>query len=376
MVLITSKKIKLIILGIVLSCISSLYSQSNYYGYYFVSSLVQYPPQEKNDALILTKEHIKIKTNGSQNIVCEYIIKNLSEIYETTLGIAINTWSAELPRHPIPKDFQLMINDKEYKYEILENNNISENSFSHLENWVIVNYIFPANSETIVLIQYTNPLGPYDTQREPGINYNDSVLFNDDIYWEDTPEFILEIDNSYIGNGESAELFWISDIVFKKKKQSNYYNSLFLSQYLIDLQELNDNLFTIQKTSPTTWRIDFTQQFVKQYERSFSIIPKYWVEELGAYCYIGNGIQLTSLKNEEAYISLRNLGPYEFIFLTNKQLAIMRNAFYAQYGYVFTTETMKKAFPNQLKTYFSLDMLTEIDKANIETIQQLERMVQ
>jgi hypothetical protein len=58
----------------------------------------------------------------------------------------------------------------------------------------------------------------------------------------------------------------------------------------------------------------------------------------------------------------------------------MRNAFYAQYGYIFDSKDLQNMFED-VSIYtpnpdFHEDMLTEIDRANIETIRRLEELSQ
>jgi hypothetical protein len=62
---------------------------------------------------------------------------------------------------------------------------------------------------------------------------------------------------------------------------------------------------------------------------------------------------------------------------TQYQLKIMRNEIFARHGYIFKTAEMKNHFAT--KTWYSPryndvnNMLTDIEKQNIKTIQQLEK---
>jgi hypothetical protein len=385
MVLTSNNKKIIFVYGLFLLCISVLFSQNEFYDdYYQVSNLIQYPLEEYHDQLILTKEHVSISLYHVE-IIAEYTIKNTGDTCEASLSIASFPESRFSSLSQIPENFRWFINNEEYEYHVVEGEALlgsadNDNQFHLPVSWVIANYTFPANSETIVRIQYSNQKGPYSYQREPGMVYNEFPDFYTTMRWKSTPEFSIEINNSFIMEGDPAENFWIADIVFPAKKEIDIPH-LYLSLYLITLQDLKDELFTIEKISHTKWRIHFTQKYSELYERGFTILTRSW-ESGNIFCEVyARDLSLTRLydlqKDKLSFISKRELGPYEFIFLTNKQLAIMRNAFYAQYGYVFTSETMKNAFSKNIAdTYYNEGRLTEIDKTNIETIQKLERMFQ
>jgi hypothetical protein len=82
-----------------------------------------------------------------------------------------------------------------------------------------------------------------------------------------------------------------------------------------------------------------------------------------------------------ANLTKRRLYPYELFLLTVNQLRIMRNIFYAQYGYIFRTRDLEKAFTvdEAMIEYepdpgFKESLLTDTDRANIQTIRHLEAL--
>jgi hypothetical protein len=86
-------------------------------------------------------------------------------------------------------------------------------------------------------------------------------------------------------------------------------------------------------------------------------------------------------------ISRRELAQYEFIFLNNWQLRIMRNAFYARYRYRFRDDTLNEIFyglyindyyfnaNNFYNANFTESMLSPVERRNIQIIQRLENLV-
>jgi len=92
------------------------------------------------------------------------------------------------------------------------------------------------------------------------------------------------------------------------------------------------------------------------------------------------------LKRDIHYnLSQRELGQYELIFLNREQLRIMRNAFYAIYKYRFNDKRLDRVLYNYYFKYdsipdswynlnFSENLLSPIERKNIEIIQNLENM--
>ena len=209
--------------------------------------------------------------------------------------------------------------------------------------------------------------------------------FNDGLknlsYWKGKPKFSVEIINEYMID-RSMEGYWISNISFGSIDGS--LDSLKMNQYLLELQELQTNLMHIRRgNNGRVIRLDFTEEFMDNYSRRFTINFRFWTAELSAYISYNNTtmeIYLMFLENNNN-ISVRELYPYELIFLTNNQLRIIRNVFYARHGFIFKARDLQEIFERfwsfgqpEPNPNFTEDMLTDIDRANITTIQRLEAL--
>lgn len=68
----------------------------------------------------------------------------------------------------------------------------------------------------------------------------------------------------------------------------------------------------------------------------------------------------------------------EIFYLTNNQLSLLRNSFYAMHGYDFKNQTYKSFFSNykwyNVTPNFSESDFNEIEKKNIAIIKELENI--
>jgi hypothetical protein len=89
--------------------------------------------------------------------------------------------------------------------------------------------------------------------------------------------------------------------------------------------------------------------------------------------YINRGIE----------VSEEILKPYKLLLLTSRQLRILRNAFYAQYGYNFKDPELRDLFQemqdqwerpilNARSSIFSESLINQIERENISIIRELE----
>ena len=85
--------------------------------------------------------------------------------------------------------------------------------------------------------------------------------------------------------------------------------------------------------------------------------------------------------------SEERITPYQYIFLTNRQLQVVRNAYYARHGYIFRNLALGKMYDSNVfsarsfgninyreNANFTELMLTATDHANIAIIQRLEAL--
>jgi hypothetical protein len=180
-----------------------------------------------------------------------------------------------------------------------------------------------------------------------------------------------------------VEREWIMDIVFTRSIQDvlrTQYGSTGISFVSILAREgsLSNGYFTMQKTDGNTWEIEFTSRFVEENREMlpFEIVSEFWgwTDEDGLHFNL-----------EEA------ITPYKHIFITNRQLRVLRNAVFARHGFVFRDQGLERLFVTwhsfnlprfpdlgfryQPNPNFHAGMLTDIDRANIAIIQRLEALV-
>lgn len=87
--------------------------------------------------------------------------------------------------------------------------------------------------------------------------------------------------------------------------------------------------------------------------------------------------QQTNVFGDYPDASIRILTPSELSGYSKRELKLMRNEIFARHGYIFKTDDMKKHFASKQwyePQYNDVNgMLTDIEKQNINTIQQLEK---
>jgi hypothetical protein len=149
----------------------------------------------------------------------------------------------------------------------------------------VIDYEFPPNSTTTITVEYISRLFSHLWDSE-AMQYNNFPLFNDGFYTESHPEYSIEIENRYVDEGRPyAEFYWISDIYFTKKSESTV-DDIYMCYELIKQASLNNDLYSIQKTGATTWKINFSQKFVDHYKRYFAILLNYWGSWEYSFCKI------------------------------------------------------------------------------------------
>jgi hypothetical protein len=145
---------------------------------------------------------------------------------------------------------------------------------------------------------------------------------------------------------------------------------------------LSNDLFTIQKTDGNTWEIEFTRRFVDAH-RSNLIFDIEW----GKWGRTGGFYNPLWENRGFVFNSEESIAPYQYIFLTNRQLQVIRNAYYARHGYMFKNVALGRMYDNgglssrnfgnihyRENPSFTEAMLTETDRANIAIIQRLEAL--
>ena len=196
--------------------------------------------------------------------------------------------------------------------------------------------------------------------------YNEHEKQLYDFNFKGKSQFTTRITNRFLNYERpyyNIEMYWIKDIFF-------YRSGVSIISVLEQKGSLNNDLFDIRKENENTWEIIFTESFVEKY-----------------YSNLGYKVELVmwGAEIEGFYINYnQRLSPYQFIFFTNRQLQVARNAYYARHGYIFKNQNLRRMYENDPPGYgylnyipnpnFYEDMLTETDKANIEIIKNIERL--
>jgi hypothetical protein len=360
-----------------------------------ISGLVPYNISDAEwEQLELIEEKINIQivpgrdTRSCYKMTQDYFIRNKGSIScNIQIGIFVTD---EYDPSPVPEGLRFFVNGIEYKYTIIPHEVIylesvvsEEKIRNRTVNRIIIDVNHPPETDMVVRIQYTNTwdnlYGNATIMCKKNPYYDLSKYYTD---WSGMPIFAVTIGN-YVYGDYNFEHQWIDGIRFFPKTGDGTIKEDYLWNMLINMEIPENELFKIKKTSENAWEVQFTEQFVKQYELAFYFYIAWWGGELGGYCILrGNELELQSAISSMSKISERKLAPYELILLTNKQLRIMRNAFYARHGYIFKDEELRKLFLKYVdygfnyheNPNFSESMLTEIDRANIATIQRLEAM--
>ena len=379
---------------------------SDYFTDVYISGLLQYGANIDRQRLELleSRQIIYLSAAPNDTITSTYTIRNSGDAYQATLGILIYQFMGEdIPPAALEIQFSIdgnhldhaeIVNDR--RVTIMDGNE-QELEMGHT-SWALFEVLFPENSTIIVQVQHRYASGYYPTEVSMGgyfFSYNTKYLsfFPDLLYWRGSTKFSMEVINNFV-QSYNVEARWIYDIFFERMTgddlernwaDGNLYvpfqDILSTREHLIEFEALGTNLMKIQRLNSNTFRIDFTEEFTCNFARSFIIGLNAWGGEGGGHflSHDSSGELMLGFLEHNRNISQRELAPYELVFLTNSQLRVIRNAFFARYGFIFRSEDLQRIFravrnvipPNP---NFTEDMLTEIDRANIATIQRLETL--
>jgi len=351
------------------------------------SGLVQYGEDIDRERLELLEDRqtVRFAGDGFYTTASTYIIRNGGEEYKATLGILFEKAQDQFPFFPTRDgNVQFFVgNNQVQHYEILTANGFAMGSIKidliqMSTSWALIDVVFPQNSTVEIRVQYRATF--FAQGDNIWMSYNSRNTFYQGFsYWKGTPKFSMEIVNVF-NHQADVEAKWISSIEFSHTEDRN--KNIDTREYLQELQSLETDLMSIQRPNGNTIRIDFTEEFMKNYRRSFIIQTREWVPGPNAYFrqnYPEREIILWFL-GTNSNISQRILSPYELIFLTNNQLRIMRNLFFARHGFIFQSKELQYVF-NSLEYFYSPNpnfhesMLTDAERANIAIIQRLEALV-
>jgi len=328
------------------------------------SGLLQYGENTDRHQLVLLENRKMVNLGGNYLhnpfVTGTYVIHNRGGEYASTLGVlfrglrGVDDWPS-----PTEAGIQFTVNG----IHILHTERIDIAKFvmgdriveqpAVINAWTLIDVVFPENSITTIQVWYRTAFseGGLRSLRRDGSAW---VLFNtfSEIdpfanmgYWRGPTKFSIEILNDP-ASGNDIEGDWISSMVFFHAEDGG--KNIDTREYLQRLQSLETDLMSIQRLNGNTIRIGFTEKFMNNYRRGFAIETRSWTAELGAYIsyFMPSGeIALGFLRNDvAANISQRVLAPYELIFLTNSQLRLVRNAFFARHGFAFQSSDLQRAF--------------------------------
>ena len=206
--------------------------------------------------------------------------------------------------------------------------------------------------------------------------YNSTTYQWTDFVFRGIPRFTAIIGNYFLDRKHhdlGIEEYWINDIYIRINDSTH--NSL--TAIIAEEGSLSNRFFKIRKTNENTWEIEFTAEFVGRHRNNLSLSIEWglWGHNLNMN---DDGLRFNS---EE------KLSPYRYVFLTDKQLQVVRNAYYARHGYVFRNPSLRRMYEDfnfpmfgninyKPNPNFHEGMLTDIDRANIATIQRLEALAE
>jgi hypothetical protein len=337
------KRVRFLCTAALFCCINFvLYAEFNTFLFYGI-------PDEVKNSLELVE--FNINYNFAVRRIHEYHLYNNSNTpFTVRLGMAYQYDS------DVPPDLEFKVNDAATEFELSRVEMPDGGGFP----FAYITVVFPPGKTTKLCVNSeTGGSQIYNPDKKQFSNY----------LIKGVPRFTVTLQNYYMVDSEHADLgieeCWIQDIELKGTHNS-------IISILKENPSLSNEYFTIRKTGANAWNIEFTPKYFSVYPGRTYISVSFgewgW-DELG-------GLEFNC---EE------KLAPYQYIFLTDKQLQVIRNAYYARHGYIFKNTALKKMYTDLTKKTFgginyqenpnfSESMLTEIDRANIATIQRLEAM--
>jgi hypothetical protein len=327
--------------------------------------LQQFPRDMGNNNLIITQydANIRITGNFENTINNTYVIRNEGEECAATIGIAFYTDRDD--NNFVPKAIKFFANGV-LKTHRIEYNKLNIPAWPYDECLVMIDVIFPHGEEVAIELSYQD--SKWDVLMDKsGISFG-SYESN----WGSIAPLSMTIEN------DSNDEVWISDIDMETLTGSNnFYFSVYRT--LMASQHLNVFKFYKRYTASDPLFCDFiivnenkiNILLTDSFDRITKIITSYNRGSIGTW-------RRFVLSEEKIYSDKLSL--HSLSLLTANQLRIVRNAIYAKYGYVFQDRNLQQLFEtipfrqirNIVSDVFDDSLITEVDRANIETIRQME----
>ncbi|MDR3172828.1 MAG: YARHG domain-containing protein [Treponema sp.] len=341
---------------------------------YQIEALQQSPYEAYRKTLSVIKEDIKIKLIDSEisdfssrySYISdtEYTIKNIGTAVVQTVGITSYGYSESDP----PNSITFFVNGKKHNPKIFPVPHDS-NIPNKVQYWFFIDVYFEENRETNIKVVYTNRYATFGMERKCIFYGNlDSLNIED---WYANTQMTLLLEN------QSEKYSWIGNIYFDDKEG----DSLSFNKIIVNEDTLNTSYFDILINN-TTSKLTFKNSYRPQVLTILILHMHEWYSSqyfdaynqgiVLLYSPIGKILEKDILKN------------YELALLTPCQLRILRNAIYAQYGYVFNDNSLQSLFEtrpyqnirNCKSEIFKEELISETEQKNIEIIHKLELLKQ
>jgi hypothetical protein len=357
-------------------------------GYYdlfaelFVSRICEYPEEQYSENIYIISEDVYIDINQNYEYTAryEYLIKNRGD----TIVIPLGFFFRPLPQsggtfEDKPEIVHFKINDEKINPIIVQTESLPNNDRVVADVWfdrVIIGWIYTSiqfGENEVIKIELLYTSNYNQSQYGPAINY------------ESYP-FLLKTGDDTVTNIHIVNNW--DDIYFTgiTSKSNVFENSFSSFDVLRQNKTLSSDLYAISKINEKSWLISVSKNFVDKYAPFFGfyfILKKTWspsgltpyfsVEDNGVLIYLRDGQDEKIINISETVVDMTLL-----IFMTNNQLRLIRNAFYARHHYPFHDINLVSFFSYNSRGYYSANdafnekMLTEIERSNIEIIKNLE----
>ena len=299
------------------------------------------------------------------SIEINYVVKNL-----TDFGITVPAKFECAPLGDqrsvndiaIPYGFKILINGKDAKFTVYNDNSqvkkYYENNFYDKKSEILFNMTIPSKEKTVVKLSYKNLQNAGANQS--GTNFKYLVKLHKNKHNEP-----IDYDFSYTAS-KDAETYIENIIIFDKNDDT--YPAL---DYQITRSFNDNNVWTFNITNHA-FESDTMYVFVglTYYDLSSD------ATDIRVYSY--NNTETIYFKDRN--VSQELIEQKELFFLSNEQLKLLRNAFYAIHGYHFKSHGLRNYFM-QYRWYktdpnFSESDFNEIERQNIRLIREKEDMTE
>lgn len=342
---------------------------------YEVSGLTLYPMGENVSDLVVVGEEVKIQIQnlGVYHNTSTYIINNKGKEVKHKLGFyLIRPNGDNVSDLEVPKDIFFMVNEQKVPFII--DPKVVEEAKRRIEQFYYLDVVFPENTTAKIVFSYISNAQTIACV-EGNIRLSNSLGMN-----RGNPyTLIIEIQNDVS--------YRISDIFFASGEWYHLLDSI------TGLSTSVGDDFSFYKLGGNKWMLKFNDRFVKKYSDEFYINIAKDEPESPFFVFYPDGLDIglsgvwLASDPEKGNLSKRKLSKYELFFYTKQQLVLLRNCFYARYGYKFKDKQLYDYFMSlndspavgrytiyKVNPKFSESMFNDIERENIKIIRELEAM--